>query len=309
MGKPDAPTPPDPKETAAASQGTSIGTAIANTMMGNQNIVTPYGQMTQQQSGSYSFTDPYTGQTYDIPTFTATTSLSPEMQGLFDTSIGNQTTMGNMATDMLGGWQPTTVTAPQYQTSAGLDTSFGSNDYSADRNEYEAAMMARMQPGLDASQTALDASLANQGIGYGAEAFGDAQLVQSQAENDAAMAAILGAGQEQQRMFEMDMAAQTAENQAKQQEFSNFNYGTGQNFTGQTTANTANMNLILQMLGASQPTVPSFTPNSPSPIPTTDVAGLINNSYSQEMQAYQQQMAMWQALVGAAGDVASAGFA
>jgi len=82
MGK--APSAPDPKETASASTGTNVATAIANTMMGNVNQVTPDGSLSYSQSGSYKFTDPYTGQSYDIPTFTATQTLSPEQQAIAD---------------------------------------------------------------------------------------------------------------------------------------------------------------------------------------------------------------------------------
>ena len=81
MGK-SAPKAPSPKATAAASTSTNVGTAIANTMMGNVNQVTPDGSLSYSQSGTHSWRDPYTGKTYDIPTFTATQSLSPEQQAI-----------------------------------------------------------------------------------------------------------------------------------------------------------------------------------------------------------------------------------
>ena len=85
MGKPTAPTPPDPKDTAAAQTGTNINTSLANTYMGNVNQVGPDGStLTYDQTGSQSFTDPFTGQTYDVPQFTATQSLSDGAQGIFD---------------------------------------------------------------------------------------------------------------------------------------------------------------------------------------------------------------------------------
>jgi hypothetical protein len=388
MGKPSAPTPPDPKETAAAATGTSVGTAIANTNMQNVGQVTPYGSLSYSQTGTNTFTDPYTGMTYDIPQFTSTTTLSPEQQALYNQTTASQQALGAAGMTAAQGFTPTQAAVPGYdpfktsvplqrnaglqdqaglsstaglQTSAGLNTTFGAEDFSADRNEYEAALMARMQPQLDNQQQALNASLANQGIGYGAEAFNDAQFTQSQAQNDAYMAAILAAGQEQQRMFDMQMNAQLAGNAALQQEYSNFNNPTQQefmnansaaqqefqnfnntqqqnlnnfntaqqqgfnNFNSGTAANNQNastafnqsiqsqndyMNQIMSLLNAGQPMVPQFQPNTPTPIPTTDTAGIINNNYNQEQQAYQQQMAswnsMWGNLFGLGGDVVGA---
>ena len=316
MGKPSAPKPPDPKETSAAATGTAVATSIANTAQGNMGQSNPYGSLTYEQTGTSTFTDPYTGLSYDIPTYSANTTLSPEQQAIYNNQTAMQTSLGSAGATAAAGFTPTQTAVPtynNYSTSAGLNTSYGSNDYSADRNEYEAALMARMQPQLDTQQQALDASLANQGIGYGAEAYNDAQFTQSQAENDAYMAAILGAGQEQQRMFQMEMAAQQASNAALQQEFGNFNSGTAANNQNLSTVFNQNMqsqndymNQIMTMLGASTPGTPNFSVNQPTPIPTTDNAGIINNNYAQENAAYQQEMAAWNAmwgnLFGLAGD-------
>lgn len=63
MGKPKAPTPPDPKETAAAQTGTNISTAQANAVLGNVNQITPYGNLTYTQSGN-QFVENDNGQVY-----------------------------------------------------------------------------------------------------------------------------------------------------------------------------------------------------------------------------------------------------
>ena len=46
MASNDAPAPTPPKETSAAQTGTNVSTAIANSMMGNVNQVTPQGNLT-----------------------------------------------------------------------------------------------------------------------------------------------------------------------------------------------------------------------------------------------------------------------
>lgn len=75
MGKSKAPAPPDPNKVAGAQTAQNIGTAISQQMMNNVNQRTPYGNLTYNQTGSYKFTDPNTGTTYDIPTFTARQTL------------------------------------------------------------------------------------------------------------------------------------------------------------------------------------------------------------------------------------------
>lgn len=63
MGKPKAPTPPDPKETAAAQTGTNLATAQANAVLGNVNQITPYGNLTYKQTGN-QFVENDNGQVY-----------------------------------------------------------------------------------------------------------------------------------------------------------------------------------------------------------------------------------------------------
>jgi hypothetical protein len=97
----DAPTPPNPTATAAAQTGTNVSTAVANNMLNNMNQVTPGGSLTFSNTGTYSWTDPSTGQTYNLPTRTATQSLFnptqylqqyPDvMQGARDTGIDPNT--------------------------------------------------------------------------------------------------------------------------------------------------------------------------------------------------------------------------
>ena len=104
MGKPDAPTPPDPRQTAAASTSTNVGTAIANSILGNVNQYTPTGSLEFETQGNYSWTDPYTGSTYTIPRFTATQTLSDEQQAIQDQLFSAQLNMaglGNMQSGML----------------------------------------------------------------------------------------------------------------------------------------------------------------------------------------------------------------
>lgn len=172
MCQPSAPTPPSPQATSAAATGTSVGTAIANANLGNVNQITPEGDLTYGQSGTYTYKDPYTGQSYQIPQYTATQTLSPSEQGIFDTQ---EATKQNLAT-----------TGEQQSAKIGslLDTPVDLGEQSD-----EARLMQlgneRLQPELDQRREASDADLANRGIMPGSDAYDRAQTTLNQGENDA----------------------------------------------------------------------------------------------------------------------------
>ena len=96
MGKPDPPTPPSPYATAQAQTGTNVSTAIANAYLNNVNQNTPDGSLNYSTSGNYSWTDPVSGQTYQIPTFTSTQTLSPQGQAIKDQTLGTQYNLAQM---------------------------------------------------------------------------------------------------------------------------------------------------------------------------------------------------------------------
>ena len=60
----DSPDPPDPIATAGAQTGTNVSTAVANANLGNVNQVTPQGNLTYNQTDTFSWVDPTTGHTY-----------------------------------------------------------------------------------------------------------------------------------------------------------------------------------------------------------------------------------------------------
>lgn len=174
MGKsaPAAPAPPDPKETSAASTATNVGTAIANAMMGNVNQVTPNGNLNYNQTGNYTWNDPYTGKSYDIPTFTATTSLTPAGQKLNDTNLVTQQNLAQTGADQ----------------SAFLHDYLGkpadlSND-AVSQSLFDLGRK-RLDPMFQNQQDQLQADLANKGIMIGSKAYDTAVTQQGQKENDA----------------------------------------------------------------------------------------------------------------------------
>lgn len=183
MGKQKAPEAPDPQETAAASTSTNVGTAIANAYLGNVSQNTPDGTLSYDQTGSYQWNDPYTGQSYDIPTFTATQTLSPEQEQLRQTNVQTQQNLSDLAqnqSSFLNQYMAEPVDLSNEATEARL--------FDLGRT--------RLDPVFAERQAALDTKLANQGIQIGSDAYETAKRQAYQQENDAYNSLLLsGRGQ------------------------------------------------------------------------------------------------------------------
>ena len=172
MGKPKAPAPPDPMQTAAAQTGTNIGTAIANNAMGMVNQVTPDGSLSYQQTGTKVYTDPYTGKTYDIPTYTATTALSEMGQQI---KGQNDQTQLNLA--QTGAQQ------------SGFLKDYLGEIWTPDTSAIEGRLMElgsqRLDPRFAQEEDRLRTRLANQGVTAGSEAWNREMSALGQSKNDA----------------------------------------------------------------------------------------------------------------------------
>jgi hypothetical protein len=173
MGKaPDPPAPPDPAETAGAQTAQNVSTAVAQSYLNNANQVTPFGNLTYDQTGSYEMTDPNTGNVYDIPTWTATQELSPTAQRTVDAQMGAQENMAGIARDQ----------------SARIGDLLG-NPLELTNEAAESRLMElgrkRLDPALDRRREATQNRLAQQGIMPGSEGYDRAMNRLSENENDA----------------------------------------------------------------------------------------------------------------------------
>lgn len=297
MGKPKAPTPPDPRETSAAATGTNVATSVANAFMGNVNQNTPDGSLRYDTTGNFSWKDPYTGKTYNIPRFTATQTLSPAQTALKGQTDAAQINLAKLAKDQSGRlnsvlsrpFDPNNIGAPE------LKTSFNT-DFSADRQKVEDALMARMQPGLDKSRTALDTKLSNQGIKLGSTAYDRGIDENQRTSNDARLGAILSAGQEQSRLAGLDQANAAFSNNARSQAMQ-------EAFAGRNQP----INEITALLSGSQVSQPNFINANMPTIPTTDNAGLIQQDFANKMGLYQQKAAASQNILGGLFGLGAAG--
>lgn len=130
------------------------------------------------------------------------------------------------------------------------------------RNRTENALMARLNPQIERDRQAMETRLANQGLGMGSRAYSASQDDFSRGANDARLSAILAAGDEERAT------------------------------RGQA------LNEIGFMQSGGAQAVPQYGINRPAQAATTDVAGLINTQQAQQQQAFQQQQAGNQSILG-----------
>lgn len=219
MSKPKAPKPPDPVATSSAATGTSVATAIANSQLNNVNQVGPDGSLTFTNEGSYTWTDPFTNQTYTIPKTTATTTLSPQQQ-----AIADQQNKANLNLSTTGADQ-----------SAFLKD-YLSTPWDGSNEATEARLMElgrkRLDPALERRTEALRTSLSNQGIKLGSTAYDRAMEQNSQAENDAYNQLLLtgrgqafSEGQATRNQPINEITALLSGGQVSQPTFGNYNQG------------------------------------------------------------------------------------
>jgi hypothetical protein len=297
MGKPQPPEPPDPKETSAASTGTNVSTAIANNMMGMIDQTTPDGSIEYEQKGNYWWRDPFTDKLYKVPTFKATTTLSPEAKQLHASNMASQTNLAETAeqqSDFLKGYLGEQVdmgAVPDSQRLAsqlagGLSQAFG-DDFQGSRADHQAALMQRMQPLLDRDREALETRLANQGIGYGTKAWKSAMSDHTRAVNDARLGAITQAGDEQRKFADTVLRTGAAEDASRAQAIEQ-----------QFALRNQPINEITALLSGSQLQTPQFGVYNPGNIPITDNARIIDDVYKGELNAYGTQAGMYNTMMG-----------
>lgn len=167
-----APKPTPPRETSAASTGTNVSTAIANAWLTNMNETGPDGTRTFNQSGMETVTDPFTGQTYQVPRFSVTTTLSPQQQAIKeqqDKASLNLATLGSDLSGTLGNHLRGNFTIGNEATEARL--------FDLGRN--------RLDPMFARREDELRTRLSNQGLVPGSAAWNREMETFGQGRNDA----------------------------------------------------------------------------------------------------------------------------
>jgi len=229
FGEPDTPATPDYSGAAKETAEGNLAAARQATAANRVNQVTPYGNLSYSISGK----DPYGN-----PTWTATTSLSPEQQQLYNYDVASSLGLGrlqekglNYVGNMID--QPfststlpslsSRLNAPQFNQLGSAEAMQRDleNQGMAGWDKATGLLMQRLEPSLERQQKSLDTQLANQGIMRGSEAYNQAQQDLAQKQNDLRNQAALGGQQVQQNLFGQALQAGQFGNTAMQQDYAN----------------------------------------------------------------------------------------
>ena len=167
FGSPAQAATPDYTGAANATAQGNLQAAQAATAANRVNQVTPYGNLNYDVTGQ----DPYGN-----PTWTATQTLSPDQQQLYNYDIATSKGLGELQQKGLG-YVGNMLNQP-FDTSTLASTGFDPGQ------SYQDAYMQRLAPQLAQSRESNIAALANQGIVPGTQAYDNAMRQQAQKEND-----------------------------------------------------------------------------------------------------------------------------
>jgi hypothetical protein len=196
MGKstPQAPPAPNPSGLVQQQGAQNVGTAIANARLNNTNQVGPNGSLTYSETGGG-----YDSNNTWVPSFTATTALSPGQQKLYDTQQGISQGTSDLAKsyiDRIGAATATPFTLdnmPQTGPMPVYDKDYRQHEYDT--------ILQRNQPQQDNDQRALAQRLADQGIGINDPAYRTAMDQYDRGVNDFRLGADLQSGQQATQDF------------------------------------------------------------------------------------------------------------
>ncbi len=279
MGGGGAPAAPNAQQVGQAQAQQNLETGVANAYLGNTNQVTPYGNLTYSQTGTQNVGGK------SVPTFTATQTLSPEQQAIYNKTTGLQSGALDTASNVLGQVNNSVNTPLSFDSAPKMPT-----DQTQLRNDAYGALTARSTQDLNSAEDRQKTQLANQGIGYGSTAYNQAMLPLERARVDASNQATINAG----TIARQDLSqAQTLRNQSinETQTLRNqplADYATLAGFGG----------------GVQQPT---YAQPTQANIANTDITSPVYNSYNGQLQAYQQQTSQQNALMGGLFGLAGSG--
>ena len=213
---------------------------------------------------------------YYLPTYSQTTSMSPENQAIYKSAQGAELNMANAAGTLSGQIAKqanTPLDLSQYQTNTSAPTASDINAYT------NGAWQEPFNKSWTLQQQQLDQTLADQGIAPGSQAYGNSQFNFTQNQQNA-----------------MDQYSSSMYGTAATAALGAYNSNLAKNAQNAQMAQTQ-YTLPTQELGAllgsssGQIATPNFQPVSTPTIPTTDYASIANNSYQNQLAQYKLQQA------------------
>ena len=174
FGEPETPATPDYRSAAEATAKGNLDAARAAIAANRVNQVTPYGSLNYAITGA----DPYGN-----PTWTATSSLSPDQQELYNYDIASSKGLGQLQQKGLN--YVSNMLDKPFDTSGLASTGINAGEQMSE------SIMRRLQPQLQQETKSFDAQMANQGIPVGSEAYSNAKRMFDQRQNDRLTSAIV----------------------------------------------------------------------------------------------------------------------
>lgn len=250
----DAPAvaPPDPTTTAAAQTASNQATATTQTELNRINQVSPTG------TSSYSVTGTNADGT---PQYTQTTALSAPEQSIFDTGQAAEQNVANAAKSLSANAATT------------LSTPFNADQAIADK--IDSIGKTQLDPQWAASDAKQAATLANEGVQPGSEAYNNAMVSYNAGKNSSYNQLYL-----------------QGDAQAQSEALANRN---------------SDVNTLGALMSGSQVATPTFSSVPQTSVAGTDVSGIDQNSYLDANQQAQQSVAANNATMGGLFSLAGTG--
>lgn len=174
FGSPAQAATPDYTSAAQATAAGNLDAARAATAANRVNQVTPYGQLNYSITGQ----DPYGN-----PTWTATQTLSPDQQALYNYDIASSKGLGALQEKGLG--YVSNMLDQPFDTSKLAQTGINPGE------TMQESILRRLQPQMAQQSQAFDARMANQGIVPGTQAYENAKRSFDQQQNDLLTSAVI----------------------------------------------------------------------------------------------------------------------
>lgn len=335
MGKPKAPPAPDYRGAAIEEGEQSRDTALFNTNLNRPDQITPQGSTTWTLRPGADPRNPQPGD------YIQTVSYSPEQQALYDsgTQISQSfldtanrglnnvdrvlgTPMDTSGAPALGTMQDSNLPNSTINTQGMQNVNAIGGDA---RVRLEEAMYSRLRPEMERQQSSLNNELLNSGLERGSEAWYREQDRLSRERNDARMQVQAAGGAEESRLAALQMALRGQQFGERSSVAGFENSAAGQNFMqdlqrlgfnnqarGQSLQESAwlrslPLNEINALRTGSQVQAPQFSnyytggnAQAPQLLAATGMQG------NYDMNAYQQEMAGYNALLGGLANMGGA---
>lgn len=194
--------------------------------------------------------------TGDVPRYAATQTLSPEQQKLLDLQNQAGAQYGQTANNQLSQVSGALSTPLDFSTLGSYDDA---------RQKSLDSTLARLQPQSDRQLSGLQTQLANQGIGYGSDAWKSAMDDYNRGQNDRFLAADQYAGTD----------AMTQRNQA---------------INEMVQQRQIPLNELSAMMSGTQVQQPTYVSTPQTQVGQTPLADSIYGSYNGQMNAYNAQL-------------------